>query len=440
MPKALSPPPAVADINDAIQRLEPYMIATLSSLVGAASFSGSEQSATLVMEEVLSGLGLTFDRISLNSKSLQGLPLYSPPCCPDGGRYNLLAVHDGVLADAKSVLFNGHLDVVPTGDEALWRTPPFVPSVEDGWLYGRGSGDMKAGIVCALVALKALQTLGLQPAGRVGFNWVLEEESTGNGTLASVFAIRQAVARSQLESFDAVLIPEPLGEQLTTAQVGVFWMCVELTGRPSHAAYMTSGSNPVDAAFAVMADLKILEAEWNREENKHPAFRDIAHPINFNLGRIEGGEWNSSVPCKCILGVRIGFYPDMSVPDAKEAVERRVREVVRRLGNGLKVSIRYEGFHAPGCEFELDSPAMGALAQAHRDVHGTDIGRGPTTATTDARHFRLMLDLPVTCYGPEARNIHGIDESVSISSMRRVAAVFASFIANWCGVVQRSAT
>ena len=440
MSKALALPPNVADINDAVRKLEPFMIETLSRLVAAASFSGFEQSATYVMEQILSELGLTFDRIFLNSKSLQELPLYSPPCCPDGGRYNLLALHEGPIDDARSVLFNGHLDVVPTGDEGLWRSPPFAPSVEDGWLFGRGSGDMKAGIVCALVALKALWALDLQPAGRVGFNWVLEEESTGNGTLASAFAIRQAVARSQLASFDAVLIPEPLGEHLTTAQVGVFWMSIELTGRPSHAAYMTSGSNPVDAAFAVMADLKCLEAEWNRLENKHPAFRDVPHPINFNLGRIEGGEWNSSVPCKCILGVRIGFYPDTSVPDAKEAVEGRVQEVVRRLGNGLKVSIRYEGFHAPGCEFPLDSPAIEALAQAHRAVHGSEIGRGPTTATTDARHFRLMLDLPVTCYGPQARNIHGIDESVSIVSMKRVTAVFASFLANWCGVVQRGAT
>lgn len=430
----LAPPIEVAEFERAVQALEPYMIETLTRFVAAASPSGDEQPASLVMEEALSELGLTYERIVLNTKSLAHLPLYSPPCCPDGDRYNLLAVHKGTTGSGNSVLFNGHVDVVPTGPAELWSHSPFSPVVEDGWLYGRGSGDMKGGIVCALTAFKALHMMGVQPAGRVGFNWVLEEESTGNGTLASVTALSRAIAKDQLASFDAVLIPEPLGEHFISAQVGVFWMSVALTGRPSHAAFMTSGANPIEAGVAVMEDLKKLEAEWNRAENRHRAYRDAAHPINFNLGRIEGGEWNSSVPCTCRLGIRIGFYPNMDVDKAKEIVASRVRATVERLGAGLQVSISYEGFHAPGCEFNLDGPALEALAEAHRQVHGSPVRREATTATTDARHFHLMLNTPVTCYGPVARNIHGIDEAVSIASMRRVATVLALFMASWCGL------
>jgi acetylornithine deacetylase len=437
MDKSSAPSTGVVDFERAVQALEPYMIETLSRFVAAASPSGQEQPAALVMEALLSDLGLASERIALDTKSLSHLPLYSPPCCPDGDRYNLLAVHRGTSEGGNSVLFNGHVDVVPTGPASLWRHPPFSPLVEDGWLYGRGSGDMKGGIVCALTAFKALHLMGMQPAGRVGFNWVLEEESTGNGTLASVSALRRAIARDQLASFDAVLIPEPLGENFISAQVGVFWMFVELTGRPSHAAYMTTGVNPIEAGIEVMKDLKELEAEWNRAENRHSAYKDSPHPINFNLGQIQGGEWNSSVPCTCTLGIRIGFYPDLSVTDAKEIVASRIRSTVERLGSDLRLNIRYEGFHAPGCEFNLDGPAMEALANAHLQVHGSQVLREATTATTDARHFHLMLNTPVTCYGPEARNIHGIDESVSIASMRRVATVFALFIANWCGLEPR---
>lgn len=438
MDKTSLTPTEVVGFERAIQSLEPYMIETLSRFVAAASPSGEEQPASTVMEEALSELGLEYERIAMDTKSLAHLPLYSPPCCPDGDRYNLLAVHAGTNEGGNSVLFNGHVDVVPTGPAALWRHPPFSPVVEEGWLYGRGSGDMKAGIVCTLAAFKALQVMGMQPAGRVGFNWVLEEESTGNGTLASVAALRRAIAKDQLASFDAVLIPEPLGELFISAQVGVFWMSVELTGRPSHAAYMTSGVNPIEAGVAVMKDLKELEAEWNRRENRHRAYRDAPHPINFNLGRIEGGEWHSSVPCTCTLGIRIGFYPDLGVSEAKQIVATRIRSMVARLGSDLQVNIRYEGFHAPGCEFNLDGPAMDALAKAHLQVHGAKVRREATTATTDARHFHLMLDSPVTCYGPEARNIHGIDEAVSIASMRRVATVFALFIADWCGLEPRA--
>ena len=426
-----------AQIQTAVQAQRPYMVDSLSAFVAAASLSGAEQPAAIFMERALAELGLASERILLDTHALKDLPLYSPPCCADGGRYNLLAVHEPRHEGGRSVLFNGHLDVVPTGPEHLWQRPPFAPHVEDGWLFGRGAGDMKAGIVCTLAAFKALRALGVQPAGRVGFNAVLEEENTGNGTLASVSALRHAVHAGRLSAFDVVVIPEPLGECMISAQVGVLWLFIELTGRPAHAAYMSSGVSAIEAGIAVMADLRVLEAEWNEPANRHPAYREHQHPINFNLGQISGGEWNSSVPCSCTLGVRVGFYPGMSVDDAKARVSACVQATVARLGqsgNGLTLNIRFEGFQAPGCEFDLYGPGLQCLAAAHRAVHGSEIARVATTATTDARHFRLMLDAAVTCYGPEARNIHGIDESVSLASMLRVTNTLAQFLHDWCGV------
>lgn len=432
MSESRTEPPSTADIAQAVQALERYMVDALSRLVAAASPSGDETPAAVVAQALLDELGLRCERIAMRAQELAHLPLYSPACCADGGRYNLLAVHRG--GPGRSVLFNGHLDVVPPGPEDMWSRPPYAPAVDGDWLHGRGAGDMKGGIVCALAAFKALQVLGVQPAGQVGFNWVTEEECTGNGTLASIAAFRSDVARSQLADFDAVLIPEPLGEHFIHAQVGVFWMRVTLTGRPSHAAYMTQGTDPIAAAFAVVQALRQLEAEWNEPRNRHPAYREHAHPINFNFGRIEGGEWTSSLPCRCTLDVRIGLYPGMDVDAAKAQVAACVQAAVAALGGDLQTSISHEGFHAPGCEFDLDQPPMRSLANAFQQVYGTAPARKATTATTDARHFRLMLDKPVTCFGPLARDIHGIDEAVSISSMVRVATTFAIFLRDWCGV------
>jgi acetylornithine deacetylase len=423
-----------ADIAAAVQAQLPYMIEALSEFVAARSPSGDEQPAVDFMEKALAELGLASERIELRTELIKDLPMYSPRCCPDGGRYNLLATHRAQGKGGRSVLFNGHLDVVPTGPESMWSQGPFDPVVKDGWLYGRGAGDMKGGIICALAAFKALRAMGVQPAGNVGFNAVLEEENTGNGALATVTALRSAMGAAKLASFDTVLIPEPLGEGLMSAQMGVFWMFIDLTGHPAHAAYMTSGVNPIEAGVAVMADLRKLEAEWNLPENRHPAYQDHAHPINFNLGQIQGGEWNSSVPCTCTLGVRIGFYPSMGVNDAKARVAECVRGTLARLKSNLTLDIRYEGFHAPGCTFDLDVPSMLTLAEAHRKTTGEPAKREATTATTDARHFLMGLDTPVTCYGPTARNIHGIDESVSLDSMVRVATTFAQFMVDWCGV------
>jgi acetylornithine deacetylase len=195
-----------------LDRLAPRVVDTLGAFVAASSPSGAEQAAAAFLEHTFQGMGLEAERIVLDSSRLSGLPLFSCPCDPDNGRYNLLARHLPRGAGGRSVLFNGHIDVVPTGPESLWARPPYEPWVEDGWLHGRGSGDMKGGIICALFAFIALREMGWQPAGVVGFNAVLDEENTGNGTLATVHALQHAMAKAKLSDFDAVIIPEPFGE------------------------------------------------------------------------------------------------------------------------------------------------------------------------------------------------------------------------------------
>lgn len=410
------------------------MLRTLADFVRAESPSGAEEPAAAFFEGALRNLGLAPERIVLDSAQLEAMPYYACPCSPDNGRSNLLARHlPSGQAQGRSVLFNGHLDVVPTGPHEMWSRGPYEPAVVDGWLHGRGSGDMKAGLVCALVAYKALRELGVQPAGTVGFNAVLDEENTGNGTLATVHALQNAMAQARLSDFDAVVIPEPFGEALLSAQVGVCWLTVHLTGVPAHVAYMGSGVNPIEAGIAIMADLKQLEAEWNAPSFKHPAFAAQPHPINFNLGRIQGGEWHSSVPCTCTLGIRISFYPGMDPAEARAIVSERIRAAAKRANATLQVRIDYQGQYAEACLFDLDAPPMQALARAHEKVTGAAPATLACTATTDAKHFR-QADIPVTCYGPEARNIHGIDEAVSIASMKRVAASMAQFMVDWCGV------
>ncbi|KAF1020322.1 MAG: N-formyl-4-amino-5-aminomethyl-2-methylpyrimidine deformylase [Paracidovorax wautersii] len=441
MPSLTSPD--TASIQAAVARQEPYLVETLSRLVAAASPSGAEQPAVAVMEAALAELGLASERIVLDSHLLANDPLFSCPCDPDGGRYNLLARHvpagdPGPGEWARSVLFNGHLDVVPTGPDDLWTRPPYEPWVADGWLHGRGAGDMKGGLVCALAALRTLHDLGLEPAGIVGFNAVLDEENTGNGTLATLHALRHALGKARLTDFDAVIIPEPFGETLMAAQVGVCWLFVTLTGRPAHVAYMGQGLNPIEAGIALVADLKLLETEWNAPENRHPAFEGVEHPINFNLGRIEGGEWSSSVPCTCTLGLRFGFFPGMPADEAIALISARIRAKVAQINADLTVEIVAKGHRSPGCVYDLDTPAMQLLAGAHEKINGQPPRRLACTATTDGRHFQLGTTLPVTNYGPLARHIHGIDEAVSIESMKRVTATMVQFIVDWCGVRPRA--
>lgn len=423
-------------IAAAVAQLKPYMIESLTALVRAPSLSGQEEKAVHVMERLLHDLGLTSEHLFMDSQAIKNSPLFSCPCNPDNGRYNLLATYSPPSPESiagKSILFNGHLDVVPTGPEDLWSRAPFDAYIQDDWLYGRGAGDMKAGLVCALAAFKALQIMGLRPAARIGFNTVVDEEDTGNGTLASIGAIQSAMVKAKLTDFDTVIIPEPFGETLMSAQVGVCWLNVEITGRPAHVAYMNTGLNPIEAAMALVTELKKLQATMNLPENRHPAFAHVEHPIAINLGTIEGGEWKSSVPCTCTLGIRAGFYPDVTADEAIDQFTTFIHEACQRLGAELTVRVTSQGFRAPGCVFDLEHPAMKMLAHSHKSMHGQEPERYASTATTDGRHFRLMTDMAVTNYGPLAKDIHGIDECVSLSSMERVTQTLVHYIISHCG-------
>jgi acetylornithine deacetylase len=265
----------------------------------------------------------------------------------------------------------------------------------------------------------------LQPAAALFMQSVVEEECTGNGALACLHRGFRA---------DAAIIPEPFDHTILQAQVGVLWLQVKVLGRPAHVMAARSGVNAIEAAFGLFQGLKALEEEWNGA--RHPAFAEHPRPININLGRIEGGEWTSSVPSRCVMHIRVGFYPGMSVADAKAAVEERLAHTARGSAGlrNVQYSVSYAGLQAEPLLVDAAHPMIGVLRSAHERALGTPARLLSSSATTDARFFSLYGSTPATCYGPEAQTIHGIDESVSLDSVVAVAKVLALFIARWCGV------
>ena len=404
------------------------MKSTLLELVRTPSFSGHEQHAQTIFGRILRELGFQVQEISIDKEKLKGHPLYSHGVPGLSGCSNLLAELKPLSGTGNSLLVNGHADVVPTGDVSLWAKPPFTGYEQDGWVYGRGAGDMKGGLVAVLTAVSALFDAGLRPAGSLWFNTVVEEECTGNGSLATV---EHLIANGI--KIDAMLDPEPWSETIMSAEVGVFWAQLYLTGRPAHAMEAAVGLNPIEAAMHVWRGLKRLEATWNEPQRRHDRFQDQVHPLNFNLGKLAGGEWSSSVPIQCRMDFRCAFYPGVDPRDAKREVKECIREALAELREPPSYQIMFEGLHAPGCEVDLNSAPLRLLARCHEMVNGTSPGTFASTAGTDVRHFVLGANIPSTCYGPVARRIHALDECVELASMRRIAEVYALFIAEWCG-------
>ena len=171
----------------------------------------------------------------------------------------------------RSLILNGHIDVVPLGPVDMWAADPYSAKIEGDKLFGRGSGDMRSGHAANLFALDALRKAGLQPASEVILQSVVEEESTGNGTLMTHLKGCKA---------DAVLIPEPMQEQLVRANVGVLWFQIEVRGRPVHVRAMGTGVNAIDACWRVVGSLRELEEEWNQRHVSARYFEGEKHPLS----------------------------------------------------------------------------------------------------------------------------------------------------------------
>ncbi|GGG29364.1 acetylornithine deacetylase [Caldovatus sediminis] len=422
-------PGARRAILDAVDALREESVATLQRLVRCPSTLGQEAPALEEMARLYASLGLAPRRIPTDPAALAAHPGFSPPLIGYEGRDNVVAVHAPRGArKGRSLVLQGHVDVVPEGAADMWATPPFEPAIRGGRMYGRGAGDMKAGLVSACMAFKALRLAGLQPAAEVQMHAVVEEECTGNGALACMLALPKA---------DAVIIPEPGPgvDGLYTAEVGVVWAWITVSGRPAHVRDMQAGINAIEAATFIAARFKDYEAEMNRAERIHPAFRGVNHPVNVNLGTIEGGEWNSSVPTRARIGLRVGVMMGYTAAQTRADIERLVAEASRdeRL-RGARVKLEFKGFMADPCLFDTEAEIVRLARRSYAEATGGTLRDYPATGLTDGRHFVLHQGTPVACFGPDAQDIHGIDENVGLESMHGITRTIALTLAEWCGV------
>lgn len=407
----------------AVDELFSSQLAATAELVASPSRREAEEPAQDLIEKWMTEQGLTVDRWNIASPELTAHPGYGPATVDYEKMTNVVGTLKPANERGRSLILNGHIDVVPEGPDEQWSRSPWDAEIKDGWMYGRGAGDMKAGLVANLYALRAITAAGLTLTGRVHVESVVEEECTGNGSLAAL--LRGYTA-------DAVIISEPEEDSLVRANVGVLWFTVRVSGHPTHPREMTNGFNAIDAAYQVMSALRTLESAWNEQKSQHRYFEDLDHPINFNFGEIMGGDWPSSVPAWCELRVRVATYPGTTADAAWKELTTCVEQAAA--AGGFSATLTPDGFYAEGYVLEPGSAAEELLAQTHRQVFGRELTSFTTPGYLDGRVFVNYAGIPTLVYGPVTENIHGFDERVSVESIRRCTKAIALFVAEWCGV------
>jgi len=427
--------PPTETVRQALQDRRDWAVRTLANLVRYPTVLGREADGQSYLAGVFDQLGYATRIEPIRLERIRNLPGFSPVDWTLEGKENVVAVHDPKGAEGRSLAFNGHIDVVSPEPVKLWSRDPFDPHIaemaSETWMYGRGAGDMKGGTISYLWALAALQELGLEPASKVICQSPVEEECTGNGTLAILERGYRA---------DACVIPEPFAESILTHQLGVLWFQVRVLGKTQHVLGASRGVNAIEKSWLIIRAMRALEEGFNRQDRIPEAYRDIAHPLNLNVGIIKGGDWASTVAGECVTRFRLGLFPGEKCAGLMRTIEERVAEAAAA-DPWLQENppqVEYVGFQAEGSSFDINSDFGHSLQGAHEHWRRRPAAEYKATCTTDARFYALYYDTPATCYGPLAEDIHGADERVSIDSMQRVAEVFTSLITNWCGVRKRA--
>lgn len=415
-----------ARIQQWLEQQRDQTVALLTQLVRAESTQGHEREAQRVVAEHLQLLGLEVDVWEPDGQALALDPFFCSPRTDFAGSPNVVGVWRG-SGGGRSMILNGHVDVVPVGDETQWTRDPWGGEVEDGRLYGRGATDMKGGNVSLLLAVAALRSLGVILRGDVIVQSVVEEESGGAGTLAA--------ARRGYRA-DGALVPEPTGMRIIPKQQGSLWFRLTVTGRAAHGGTRYEGVSAIEKAQIVLDCLSQLETDRNARIDD-PLFAGIPIPVPINVGSITGGDWPSTVPDRVIVEGRLGVMPGETMEHAQTDLAVALSLLADADPWIAKHPVTLEWFGArwlPG-DIDPDSELVRLLSARFSEVTGADPVIAASPWGTDAGLLSAAALTPSVVFGPGTTAVaHYADEYVEIDRVLQVAAIVALTLVDWCGV------
>ena len=398
----------------------------LQRFVQAASTQGNEQDAQQIVIETLNEMGLAVDVWEPAGEELQKHPYFTSPRNEFTGSPNVVGVLKG-SGEGRSIILNGHIDVVPEGDLEQWEFDPYSGRVEDGKMYGRGVTDMKGGNVSLLLAIQALQSLGIQLKGDVIFQSVVEEESGGTGTLAAVLKGYKA---------DAAIIPEPTNMKIFPKQQGSMWFRMYVKGRSAHGGTRYEGVSAIEKSLAVVEHIRKLEERRNAAITD-PLYEKVPIPIPINVGKIEGGDWPSSVADLVKIEGRMGVSPEETLEEAKMEMEKWLEKLKQTDPWFEEHPPKLEWFGAqwlPG-SINIEHELMNTLASQYQNVLKREPIIEASPWGTDGGLLTKVGSTPSIVFGPGVTEMaHFPNEYIDLDNVFQVAEIIALTLIDWCGI------
>jgi len=420
---------AIQKITAQVDSLHNEMTAFLARLVQFASLPGKEQAAQHFYADKLRALGCEPQILTSKREELESHPAFCDDLVPFNDRLNVVGRWSATANNknkARSLILNGHMDVVPTGHESLWSASPWSGAVKDGKLYGRGSCDMKAGLTANVFAVQALQNLGFRPAGDVLLESVIGEESGGVGTLTTIVKGFKA---------DAAIITEPTRLHACPVQSGALTFRLKVAGRAIHACMKPHGVSAIEKFYPLLQAVQELERR-RHVEYKNALYPDPNNIAPVNFGTIRGGDWPSTVPDEVVIEGRFGVLPGESTVDARRALTTALNRAAAGdawMKDHPPTLEWFEGQFESG-QTPLTDPIVESLQQCHAEVLGKSTVLQGVTYGSDLRLFTNHGHVPAVLYGPgNIEQAHTVDEWIDLQEVFSAAKVLATIITQWCG-------
>lgn len=337
---------------------------------------------------------------------------------PYEGRYNLVACRPGA-GHGRSLIVQSHADVVPAAEWA----EAFQPRFDGECVHGRGATDCKGQVAAILMALGALNDLGVELAGDLEVQVVIEEEVGGNGALA---LIRQGCAA------DGVLIMEASGLDVFPANRGAVWFRAKTTGKSLHMGRRHEGVNAIEKMMEAIKWMLEYEKELVAASRDYPLFERYEAPVQLCLGTICTEGWPSMVAAECVLEGGVGFLPNKDM----DQVKRELCEAVMRTDDQwLKehFELTFPKLHNESYEIDPNHPLVTTVHQAALDC-GWDSEVYGWNVSCDARLYAKLAGLPTVVFGAsDVSEAHATGEKVLWSEVVAAATGLAMAIIRWCG-------
>jgi acetylornithine deacetylase len=400
------------------------LVELLCELIAIPSLSGQE---TPVQERVAAEMersGLEVDLWQLDIDELRRHPAYTT----DVEREEALGVVGALGRDdgGRSLILNGHVDVVPAGDRSHWSYPPWQGTIEGGRVYGRGAVDMKGGLCCALFAARALHTAGVRLRGRLLVESVVGEEDGGVGTLAAVLRGYRA---------DGAVVVEPTELQVAPAQAGALDFRIIVPGQAAHGCLREEGVSAIEKFIPLYQALMRLERERNKGVDD-PLFAGYRLPYALSVGKVCAGDWASSVPDRLTLEGRYGVAVGEDVTIARRQFEESVAQAAGA-DDWLRdhpPQIEWLGGQFTPASIPPDHSLVRTLSEAYHVASGI---RARVAGMTYGADMRLLVNegrTPAVLFGPgDVRQAHRPDEFVAVSDLEVAARTLALAALRFCG-------